>query len=425
MKVLIVGSGGREHALAWKLRQSPSVDEVLCAPGNGGTAGIATNVAAAADDIPALIQCAKTNGVDLTVVGPEAPLTLGIVDTFKRNGLTVFGPTREAAELEASKAFAKKFCQTYDIPTARAGIFTDIDEAIAYARGEKLPLVVKADGLAAGKGVIICETHDDVERAARSMLVDGAFGDAGKTIVIEECLEGEEASFLAFADGNHVLPLASSQDHKRVGDGDTGPNTGGMGAYSPAPVVTPALFDKVMQRVMLPTVRGMATEGRSFTGVLYAGLMIRDGEPHVLEFNVRFGDPEAQPLLARLKTDLAQVIQAAVDGTLNTIHLEWDPRPAVCVVMAQEGYPGSYEKGAVIDGIADAEALPDVTVFHAGTKSSDGRTTTSGGRVLGVTALGDDIEGAIEHAYEAVGRIRWNGCYYRKDIGRKALNRKG
>jgi len=423
MKILLVGSGGREHAIAWKLMQSPDVEAVYCAPGNGGTKAFATNIAVAVDDIPGLVECAKKNTIDLTIVGPEAPLTAGIVDVFKRNGLTIFGPTREAAELEASKAFAKIFCQRYDIPTARAGIFTQLDEAIAYVRTEKLPLVVKADGLAAGKGVLICYTREEAESAVHSMLVEGTFGAAGKTIVIEECLEGEEVSFLALSDGNHVLPLASSQDHKRIGDNDTGPNTGGMGAYSPAPVLTPELYEKVMERVMLPAVRGMVTEGRTFSGVLYAGLMIRDGDPYVLEFNVRFGDPETQPLLVRLKTDLAKVIHAAVDGTLNTVHLEWDPRPAVCVVMAQEGYPGSYEKGRPIEGIAVAESLPDVTVFHAGTTQDERCILTAGGRVLGVTALGDTIKGAIKNAYEAVGKIQWDGCYYRKDIGTKALDR--
>jgi phosphoribosylamine--glycine ligase len=423
MKILVVGGGGREHALVWKLRQSPLVDEILCAPGNGGTADIATNVQVAAEDVSALLELAKREAVDLTVVGPEAPLTAGIVDVFKRNGFKAFGPTREAAELEASKVFTKEFCEQYGIPTARAKAFTDADEAIAYARGEELPLVVKAEGLAAGKGVVICKTHDEAERTIKTMLVDGAFGDAGRKIIVEEFLDGEEASFLAFSDGNHILPLASSQDHKPVGDGDTGPNTGGMGAYSPAPVVTPEVYERVMERIMLPTVRGMVMEGRAFTGVLYAGLMIKDGEPKLLEFNVRFGDPEAQPLLARLKTDLVSVLNAAIDGSLNTISLEWDPRPAVCVVMAAEGYPGSYAKGRGISGIGEAEAMSDVVVFHAGTKREGAGVVTAGGRVLGVTALGDDIQGAIGHAYEAVGKISWDGCYYRRDIGRKAICR--
>lgn len=423
MKVLVIGSGGREHALAWKFKQSQEVEEIFCASGNGGTASFATNVPIAADDISGLLDYAKAKKIDLTVVGPEAPLTLGIVDIFKRNGLMIFGPTREAAELEASKAFTKEFCQRHNIPTARAGIFDNADAAIEYVRVQKAPLVVKADGLAAGKGVIMCQTTEEAEAAVNNILKDRAFGDAGNKVVVEECLVGEEASFLAFSDGNHVLPLASSQDHKRAGDNDTGPNTGGMGAYSPAPVVTPEMYERIMKKIILPTVRGMTTEGRAFTGVLYAGVMICNGEPYLLEYNVRFGDPEAQPLLARLKTDLASVIKASVNGQLNTVQLEWDPRPAVCVVMSAEGYPGSYEKGREITGIDEAEALPDVTVFHAGTKVENGTTFTNGGRVLGVTALGDDIPGAIANAYEAVGKISWDGCYYRKDIGRKALNR--
>ena len=423
MKVLVVGGGGREHAIAWKLKQSQEVTEICCAPGNGGTAGFATNVPIAADDISGLLEYVKAKKIDLTFVGPEAPLTGGIVDIFKRNGCMIFGPTREAAELEASKAFTKEFCQRHNIPTARAGIFTNADEAIDYVHEQKAPLVVKADGLAAGKGVIICKTTEEAEAAVNSMFIERAFGDAGNKVVVEECLTGEEASFIVFSDGNHVLPLASSQDHKRIGDDDTGPNTGGMGAYSPAPVVTSEIYELIMEKIIIPTVRGMTTEGRAFTGVLYAGVMVRDGEPYLLEYNVRFGDPETQPLLARLKTDLASVIKASVKGQLNTVQLEWDPRPAVCVVMSAEGYPGSYEKGKEISGLPLAEALPDVTVFHAGTKVENGKTYTNGGRVLGVTALGDDIPSAIANAYEAVGKINWDGCYYRKDIGKKALNR--
>jgi len=423
MKVLVIGGGGREHALAWKFKQSQEVTEICCAPGNGGTASFATNVPIAADDVPALLEYAKAKKIDLTFVGPEAPLTEGIVDIFKRNGLMIFGPTREAAELEASKAFTKEFCQRHNIPTARAGIFTNLPEALDYVSSQKAPLVVKADGLAAGKGVIICKTTEEAAAAVNSMFVDRTFGDAGNKVVVEECLTGEEASFIVFSDGNHVLPLASSQDHKRIGDDDTGLNTGGMGAYSPAPVVTPEIYERVMEKIIIPTVRGMTTEGRAFTGVLYAGVMVRDGEPYLLEYNVRFGDPETQPLLARLKTDLASVVRSCVKGQLNTVHLEWDPRPAVCVVMSAGGYPGDYEKGKEITGIDQAEASPDVTVFHAGTKTQDGKVLTNGGRVLGVTALGDDISGAIANAYEAVGKISWDGCYYRKDIGKKALNR--
>jgi phosphoribosylamine--glycine ligase len=423
MKMLVVGSGGREHALAWKLSQSPLAEKIFCAPGNGGTAKFATNVPISAEDVSELVVFAKKEGIDLTVVGPEAPLAKGITEAFKRNDLRVFGPTREAAQLESSKVFAKEFCRRYNIPTARSAEFTDLNEALDYVKGENPPLVVKADGLAAGKGVIICRTRDDAEAAVHSMLQGQAFGDASKSILIEEFLEGEEASFLAFSDGNHVLPLASSQDHKPIGDGDTGPNTGGMGAYSPAPVVDAEVYEKVMERVMLPTVRGMVTEGCPFIGILYAGLMIRDGDPYVLEYNVRFGDPEAQPLLIRLKNDLVEVLDAALDGQLNKIHLQWDTRPAVCVVMSSEGYPGSYEKGKEITGIAEAETIPDVKVFHAGTKWDEGKLVTSGGRVLGVTALGGDVGQAIERAYQAVERIKWDGCYCRRDIGKKALNR--
>jgi len=423
MKILVIGSGGREHALVYKLSLSSGNPQIFCAPGNGGTASLATNVDISAENIPALVDFARKENIDLTVVGPEAPLAGGITEAFKRMGLRIFGPTREAAELESSKVFAKEFCRRYNIPTARSAEFTDLDAALAYIRRESLPMVIKADGLAAGKGVIICKTREDAESAVRQMLETRAFGEASRKILVEEFLSGEEASFLAFSDGNHVLPLASSQDHKAIGDGDTGPNTGGMGAYSPAPIVDAKVYEKVMERVMLPTVRGMVTEGRPFLGVLYAGLMIRDGDPYVLEYNVRFGDPEAQPLLMRLKNDLVDVIESAIEGRLNTIHLQWDPRPAVCVVMSQEGYPGPYVKGKVIMGIEEAESLPDVKVFHAGTKLDNGTVLTAGGRVLGVTALGDDIELAITRAYEAVGKISWEGCYYRKDIGKKALNR--
>lgn len=423
MKILVVGSGGREHAIAWKLSQSPRAEQIFCTPGNGGTSRFATNVSISAEDIPALVNFARSEKISLTIVGPEAPLALGITDAFKRSGLRIFGPTREATQLESSKVFAKEFCRRYNIPTARSAEFTNLEEALNYVKSESLPVVVKADGLAAGKGVTICRTYEEAETTVRSMLEHHSFGDASCSILIEEYLEGEEASFLAFSDGNHVLPLASSQDHKPIGDGDTGSNTGGMGAYSPAPVVDAQVYEKVMERVMLPTVRGMVTEGCPFIGVLYAGLMIRDGNPYVLEYNVRFGDPEAQPLLMRLKNDLVDVIDAALDGQLNKIHLQWDTRPAVCVVMSSEGYPGSYEKGKEITGITEAESLPDVKVFHAGTRWYEGRLITSGGRVLGVTALGHNIENAIQNAYAAVEKINWEGCYYRNDIGKKALNR--
>lgn len=423
MKILVIGSGGREHALVWALSKSHAVKKIYCAPGNAGTAETAQNVPINPTDIGELLSFAKENKIDFTVVGPEAPLTLGIVDVFRRNGLKIFGPNREAAELEASKVFTKNFCKKYNIPTARAEVFSTVSDALSYAKNETYPLVVKADGLAQGKGVIICESYFEAEEAIRDILEKCKFGEAGNRLIVEEMLTGEEVSFLAFSDGNHVLPLASSQDHKRIGDGDLGPNTGGMGAYSPAPVVTADLYDRIMSRIVLPTVRGMVTEGRPFTGILYAGLMIRDKDPYLLEYNVRFGDPEAQPLLMRLKTDLFDVLQCAVEGNLNKIHLEWDPRPAVCVVMSQKGYPGPYTSGEKIIGIQDAEKLGEVKVFHAGTKIKDGEVVTAGGRVLGVTAIGSDISKAIENAYEAVDKIHWGSEYFRRDIGKKALQR--
>ncbi|MBT3180924.1 MAG: phosphoribosylamine--glycine ligase [Deltaproteobacteria bacterium] len=421
MKILVIGSGGREHALIWKIRQSSKVTELYCAPGNVGIADLATCVPINPDNVQELLKFAADNQIDLTVVGPEAPLALGIVDAFKREGLRAFGPTKEAAALESSKSFAKDFCNRYKIPAARSQTFTDIVSAKAYIKGHPLPIVVKADGLAAGKGVIICDSHDKAEKIAEEMLLEGSFGDSGRCVVVEEFLEGEEASFIAICDGNHVLPMVGSQDHKPAYDEDKGPNTGGMGAISPARVLTEEIADKVMNEIMLPAARGMVTEGMPFVGVLYAGLMIKDGEVKVLEFNVRFGDPETQALLARLKMDIVDVFEAAISGTLNTVSMSWDPRPAVCVVMASGGYPGSYEKGKVISGIADANALDDVVVFHAGTKDDSGNVVTNGGRVLGVTALGDDMRSAIAKAYEATEKISWDGVHYRKDIGKKAL----
>ncbi len=425
MKVLVVGGGGREHALAWKIARSPRVDRVYVAPGNAGTALVAENVPIGAEDVEALAGFAEREGIDLTVVGPEAPLVLGIVDRFRDRGLRVFGPSASAARLEGSKAFAKAVMERYGVPTAGYREFTDPEAARAHVREHGAPLVVKADGLAAGKGVTVARTVEEALGAVDAIMVDRAFGDAGAKIIVEECLEGEEASFLAFCDGRRVLPMASSQDHKPVFDGDEGPNTGGMGAYSPAPVVTPELFDEIMDTVMRPVVEGLARDGIPYVGVLYAGLMIRDGRPKVLEFNCRFGDPECQPIVMRMKGDLVPVLEACIDGELDRVSLEWDPRAAVCVVMASGGYPGSYRKGLEIRGLDDAAALEDVVVFHAGTRKEGDRVVTAGGRVLGVTALGEDIPAAIRRAYEAVERISWEGAHYRRDIGRKALRHLG
>ncbi len=425
MKVLVVGSGGREHALVWKIAQSPRVAKVYAAPGNAGTAELAENVAIGAEDVDALAAFAERERIDLTVVGPEAPLVLGIVDRFRARGLRIFGPTAEAARLEGSKAFAKAVMERCGVPTAEYREFSDPGEARAYVRERGAPIVVKADGLAAGKGVTVARTVDEALEAVDAVMVERRFGEAGARIVVEECLEGEEASFLAFCDGRNVLPMVSSQDHKPVFDHDEGPNTGGMGAYSPAPVVTPELFDEIVETVIRPTVEGLAREGTPYVGVLYAGLMIQHGRPRVLEFNCRFGDPECQPIVMRMKGDLVPVLEACIDGTLDRVSLEWDPRPAVCVVMASGGYPGSYTKGHEIRGLEEAARLEDVVVFHAGTRREDGRVVTAGGRVLGVTALGEDIPAAIRRAYEAVERISWEGVHYRRDIGRKALHRLG
>jgi phosphoribosylamine--glycine ligase len=423
MKVLIVGGGGREHTLAWKFAQEEKISDIFVAPGNGGTQRIATNVPLSAEDIPRLLDFAKKEKIDLTVVGPEAPLVLGIVDAFTNEDLTIFGPSKGAAQIEGSKSFSKNLMKKYRIPTAEFAEFTDPEQAKKYIKEKGAPIVVKADGLAAGKGVIPADTVEEAVSAVDTIMIEKAFGDAGNKVVVEEFLTGEEASFLAFTDGKTVIPLASSQDHKPIDDGDRGPNTGGMGAYSPAPVVTDDMFSRITTEVMIKTIEGMASEGYPYTGVLYAGLMIADGEPKVLEFNARFGDPEAQPLLIRLTSDLSPVLLATINGTLSDISLMWDHRPSVCVVMASGGYPGSYEKGKEISGVDDAESLADVVVFHAGTKYSDGRLVTSGGRVLGVTALGDDLSGAIDRAYEAVEKISWEGAHYRTDIGAKGVKR--
>jgi phosphoribosylamine--glycine ligase len=421
MDVLVVGGGGREHALAWKLRQSPRIREVFCAPGNGGIGGVATCVPIPADDLPALLAFARERSIGLTVVGPEAPLSAGIVDLFESHGLRVFGASRAAAELEGSKSFAKELMRRHGIPTAEARSFTDPAAARAYVRAAGAPLVVKADGLAAGKGVVICRSVGEADDAIASIMERRAFGAAGARVLIEEFLVGEEASFLAFTDGTNVVAMPSSQDHKAVFDGDQGPNTGGMGAYSPAPVVTPALHEEVMRTVMAPTVRAMAEAGRPYRGVLYAGLMITASGIRVLEYNARFGDPEAQPILLRMKSDLLPVLEACIDGRLVTEPIAWHDDPAVCVVLASGGYPGSYPTGRPISGLEQAARVDGVVVFHAGTAARDGRIVTTGGRVLGVTARGATLREAVDRAYEAAGKISFDGMHYRRDIAHRAL----
>lgn len=422
MRILVVGQGGREHALTWKLAQSPIVSQVFCAPGNAGTAIDGTNIDIGATNIEGLVKFAQAEKIDLTIIGPEAPLVAGIVDTFEGAGLRVFGPSKLAAELEGSKVFAKELLRQATIPTAEAQIFSDAESAEAFiADREERALVVKADGLAAGKGVTVCANKTIALDAIRRIMRDRQFGDAGNRIIIEERLDGEEASILAFTDGSTIVPLETSQDHKAAFDEDRGPNTGGMGAYSPAPLITPPLMNQIIAQILVPTVHAMKKRGRPFKGVLYAGLMITHQGPKVLEFNTRFGDPEAQPLLMRLKTDLAQVLLAVADGKLSELPpLEWDPRPAVCVVMAAAGYPGEYEKDAIIRGLDEAGRLSNVKVFHAGTELRNGQSVTTGGRVLGVTALGDNIGDAKLRAYQAVKCIRWDGAWCRHDISDKA-----
>jgi phosphoribosylamine--glycine ligase len=425
MKLLVIGSGGREHALAWKLSQSPGLQKVYVAPGNAGTAHEARceNVAIGAEDVAALERFARDHHIDLTIVGPEVPLVLGVVDRFRAAGLKCFGPIRSAARLEGSKAYAKDFLARHAIPTAAYANFTEIDPAIAYIKKMGAPIVVKADGLAAGKGVILAQTEEEAIAAVRDMLAGNAFGAAGARVVIEEFLTGEEASFIVMADGAHVLALASSQDHKARDDGDRGPNTGGMGAYSPAPVVTPAIHARILREVIEPTVRGMRQEGHPYSGFLYAGVMIQpDGTPKVLEFNCRFGDPETQPIMLRLQSDLVELVEAALAGHLDRIEARWNPRAALGVVMAAGGYPGEYRKGDVIHGLP-AAADPDCKVFHAGTAERDGAIVTHGGRVLCVTALGDTVTAAQAHAYAQAARIHWQDAYYRRDIGHRAVAR--
>jgi len=423
LKILVIGSGGREHALCWKISQSRLVDTVYCAPGNGGIAADAVCVDLAVDYFPGLIKFARDNHVDLTVVGPEAPLVEGIVDAFQAEKLAIFGPDRRAARLEGSKSFAKTVMRDFGIPTADFGVFDDAGRAKEFIRKAPYPLVVKADGLAAGKGVIVAQDKDEALAAVDRIMVDRAFGDAGRTVVVEERLEGEEASFIAITDGEHIVPLASSQDHKRVFDHDQGPNTGGMGAYSPAPVVDESLFGQVMYKILHPLVQGLRKQGTVYKGVLYAGLMITSKGPSVLEFNVRLGDPETQPLLMRLKTDIVPLLmEVATGGGIKGMQLQWGG-PSVCVVMASGGYPGEYPKGYPITGIDQADAMPGVKVFHAGTTIRDGVLVTAGGRVLGVTALGDDMPATIGKAYKAAARILFQGAHYRKDIGGRALER--
>ncbi|CAI1991531.1 phosphoribosylamine--glycine ligase [Serratia entomophila] len=425
MNILIIGNGGREHALAWKAAQSPLADKVYVAPGNAGTALEANleNVAIAATDIPALVAFAQSHDIGLTIVGPEAPLVIGVVDAFQAAGLKIFGPSQAAAQLEGSKAFTKDFLARHNIPSAEYQNFTEVEPALAYVRSKGAPIVIKADGLAAGKGVIVAMTLREAEDAVQDMLAGNAFGDAGHRIVVEEFLDGEEASFIVMVDGEHVVPMATSQDHKRVGDGDTGPNTGGMGAYSPAPVVTDEIHQRAMDQVIWPTVRGMAAEGNTYVGFLYAGLMISaDGQPKVIEFNCRFGDPETQPIMLRLRSDLVELCLAGAEGKLHEKTSEWDERPALGVVLAAGGYPGDYRNGEIIQGLPQQESA-DGKVFHAGTRMQGNEVVTSGGRVLCVTALGATVAEAQQRAYQLAEGIEWPGSFCRKDIGYRAIAR--
>lgn len=427
MRILVIGSGGREHALCWKIAKSPKCEKLYCAPGNGGISQVAELVGIEADDIDSLLKFAKEKKIDLTVVGPEAALVAGIIDLFQKNGLRIFGPSKELARIEGSKVFAKELMKQCGIPTADFRVFEDVDSALKYLDTRKAPVVVKADGLCAGKGVVVAKTIDEARIAVTEMMVGRIFGAAADKIIIEDCLSGEEASIIVVSDGINVVPLASSQDHKRIFDGDRGPNTGGMGAYSPAPVVTDALFKKIIDEVVYPAIRGLAKEGKRYVGALYAGIMITDSGLKVLEFNARFGDPETQAIMPRLKSDLVEVIERAIDGKLAGLVLDWDWRFCVTVALVSGGYPGKYEKGMEIKGIDDAEGAKNIVVFHAGTKAGmratdkKGTFITNGGRVLNVTALGTDIKGAISGCYEAVNKISFNKMHYRKDVGNRAL----
>ena len=421
MNILVVGGGGREHALVWKIAQSPLVEKIYCAPGNPGIAQLADCVHIDADDIEGLCEFARAERVDLTVVGPEVPLTLGIADHFQAAGLTIFGPTKKAAQIEGSKRFSKELMERHQIPTAAYRSFTDHAEAVAYVKAQGAPIVIKANGLAAGKGVVVAMTEEQALTALDDMMLGQVFGTAGSCIVIEEFMEGEEASFFAFTDGTAILPLASSQDHKRVYDQDQGPNTGGMGAYSPAPVVTAELHQVIVDSIVRPTIAGMAKDGCPYSGILYVGLMIKDGKPRVVEYNARFGDPEAQPLLMRMKSDIVPILKACAEGNLANTAIEWHDKAAVCVVMASGGYPADYARGLPISGLEDVAVMEDVMVFHAGTGLDQGKIVNHGGRVLGVTGLGSTVVQAISNAYQAVEKIHWDKVHYRRDIGARAL----
>ena len=421
MNVLVVGSGGREHALVWKIAQSPRISKVFCAPGNAGIARQAECVAVDVMDIAGLADFAHRESVGLTVVGPEAPLVAGITDEFRRRGLRIFGPSKAAAAIEGSKVFAKELMARHGIPTGAFEVFDDYEPALSYLRAQQPPIVVKADGLAAGKGVTVARSLEEAAAALRSIMIERAFGDAGRQVIIEECLTGQEVSLMVFADGEDLIPMAPSQDHKPVFDGDMGPNTGGMGCYSPVPALSEALFNEALARIMRPTLRAMAAEGCPYSGVLYGGLIMTDRGLQVLEFNARFGDPESQPVLPRMKGDLVAILEAAADGRLRAVSCEWSNQAAVCVVMASGGYPGDYEKGKEISGLDQAEAMDGVIVFHAATKREDSRWLTNGGRVLGVTGLGETLPQAIERAYEGVAVIHFDGAHYRRDIAQKTL----
>ena len=420
MKVLVIGSGGREHALVWKIARSPMVSEIFCAPGNAGIEEQAKLVNIKADNINGLLEFAREKEIDLTVVGPEVPLTLGIVDLFEEGGYKIFGPSKKAAELEASKAFTKDILKRYNIPTANYELFTSSQDARKYVKKQTFPVVIKADGLAAGKGVIICDSLENSYKAIDDILEKKVFGNAGRKVIIEEFLDGEELSVLAFSDGTNILPLVPAQDHKAIYDGDRGPNTGGMGAYSPVSIVTDALAEEILENILKPTVKAMAQEGRTYKGILYAGLMITREGIKILEFNVRFGDPETQPILMRMESDIVPFFLASIQGTLNAQKIKWRKAASVCVVMASEGYPGNYPKGEQIMGVDDLRNDSNVVVFHAGTKKVDNKLVTNGGRVLGVTALGTTISEAIKNSYRAVSQISWENLYYRRDIGKKA-----
>jgi phosphoribosylamine--glycine ligase len=423
MKVLVIGGGGREHAICWKLSQSRSVDKVYCCPGNAGIAQIAECINVNQNDFQSLLDFVKYEWVDLTIIGPEDPLSRGIVDLFEREGRRVLGPTKAGAQLESSKVFCKDLLKSHGIPTAEYKVFTSYVHAEEYVRFKGAPIVIKADGLASGKGVFVASTLEEAFDALRIIMKDRAFGVAGDKVIVEECLQGEEASFMAFTDGKTIVPMVSSQDHKRIFDNDKGLNTGGMGAYSPAPVLTPELEKMVMEKILEPTVRALRSEGITYKGILYAGLMIRNGIPSVLEYNCRLGDPETQPVLSRLKTDFMEIAMAIAEERLADVTIEWLPDPAVCVVISSKGYPGQYRKGDVITGLDKAQELEGVQVFHAGTAFRDDAVITSGGRVLGVTATGKDIAAAKARAYEAVQKIHFDGMHYRKDIADRALNR--